>query len=84
MNASRTFARAAALVASLAAAHLLTGCGGFSTEEAEARCDQESTARSGGGCFSDVTYDACVTAFEECGEDVVINDACPLTYTCAE
>lgn len=87
MNASRLFARTAAitLLAVLGVFVLgASGCGGFSTEDAEARCDQEAEARSGGGCFSDTTYDACVTAYEECGEDVQINDACPLSYSCPE
>lgn len=77
---------AATFVFSLSAFALLGSgaCGGFSTEEAEARCDQEAEARSGGGCFTDVAYEECVAAFEECGGDVLINDGCPLSFTCAE
>ena len=59
-------------------------CGGFSTEEAEARCDQEQLAREEGGCFTEFTYDDCVAAFEECGEDVTIDDSCPLAFVCPE
>lgn len=60
----------------------LASCGGFSTEEAEARCDQEEEARAGGGCFTSTTYQECVLAYEECGEDVVANDKCPLEFEC--
>lgn len=66
----------------LAIAVLTSACGGFSTEEAEARCDAEQVSRQGGGCFDDAAYEECVAAYEECGSDVNINDSCPLSFTC--
>lgn len=81
----RPLGRALALMAlALGAALFGAACGGFSSEEAEARCTQEEEARAGGGCFDDTAYDECVVAFEECGSDVVINDGCPLTFTCPD
>lgn len=76
----------ASLFASVSAVVLvgLSGCGGFNTEDAEARCEQEEEARGEGSCFNAVAFEGCVAAFEECGDDVVINDACPLTFTCPE
>ena len=57
------------------------GCdGGFSDEEAAARCDQEREARE---CMTDAAYDECVAAYVECGEDVVIAGTCPTTFSCA-
>lgn len=61
---------------------LLAACGGFSDEEAAARCDQERAARGEQGCFGDVEYDKCVSAFVECGDDVDVVDACPVEYNC--
>jgi hypothetical protein len=74
----------AVAVFGFAIAVLSSACGGFSTEEAEARCDAEQEARQGGACFDGVAYDACVAAYEECGSDVTIDDGCPLSFTCAD
>lgn len=74
----------AALAVGFAIAILTSACGGFSTEEAEARCDAEQEARSGGGCFDEIAYDACVAAYEECGSDANIDDSCPLSFTCPD
>ncbi len=60
----------------------LAACGGFSEEEAAARCDQERAARGEQGCFGNVEYDECKAAYEECGEDVTIVDGCPIAYSC--
>lgn len=68
----------------LAVAVFTPACGGFSTEDAEARCDEEQKAREVGGCFDALAYDACVAAYEECGSDVNIDDGCPLGFTCPE
>jgi hypothetical protein len=65
-----------------AIAVLTSACGGFSTEEAEARCDAEQLARESGGCFDTAAYDLCVAAYEECGSDVNVDDSCPLGFTC--
>lgn len=63
----------------------LVGCGGFSTQEAMERCEEEETARAGGGCFSATTYDSCTAAYEDCGSDAIPDEgSCPLTYSCAE
>lgn len=71
-------------VLGFAFAVLTSACGGFSTEKAEARCDQEEEARQGGACFDANAYDACVLAYEECGQDVDISDSCPLSFTCSD
>ena len=63
---------------------ILAGCGGFSDEEAAARCDQERSARGEQACFGNLEYEACVAAYVDCGEDVEVDDACPAAYTCPE
>jgi hypothetical protein len=60
----------------------LAACGGFSEEEATARCDQERAARGEQGCFGNVEYGKCKAAYEECGEDVTVVDGCPIAYSC--
>lgn len=75
------------LVSTFVVALGLAGCGGFSPEEATARCDQERDSRNAGGtpCVDDAAYDECVSAYEECGGDVtVIDSSCPLSYSCAD
>ena len=66
----------------------LSGCGGFSPEEAKSRCDQERDARNLGGstsCVDDEAYDSCVSAYEDCGNDVTVNnDSCPIHFSCDE
>jgi hypothetical protein len=74
----------AVVVAGFAIAVLSTACGGFSTEDAEARCDAEQEARGIGGCFDDAAYDECIVAYEECGSDVNIDDSCPIAFTCPD
>ena len=79
------FRSVAVAVVGFAIAVVTSACGGgFSTEEAEARCDAEQEARDLGGCFDDVAYDECVVAYEECGSDVNIDDSCPLSFTCGD
>jgi hypothetical protein len=81
----RSAIRGASVVLSvLAIACLCVACAGFSEEEAAARCDQEEEARAAGGCFTAATYDACLAAYEECGEDVDIDEACPPTFRCPD
>lgn len=63
---------------------LASACGGFSDEEATARCDQEEATRAGGGCFTPSAYDECVAAYTECGEDVTIDDGCPPSFVCPD
>jgi hypothetical protein len=74
---------ALALVSTLA----LAACdGGFTDEEAQARCDQESAARSqgsNGSCMTEEAMSECVAAYVECGEDVVIAETCPTTFSCS-
>lgn len=61
----------------------LAACSGFSEEEANNRCEQERVARSGEmGCFGNVEFNKCVTAYEECGQDVDVVDGCPVQYNC--
>jgi hypothetical protein len=67
------------------AAVLVGACGGYSEQDATARCEQEATARSGGGCFDPSTKKSCIDAHEECGDEAVADDtACPLTYSCPQ
>ena len=59
-------------------------CGGFSEEEAVARCDQEEAARGAQGCFTAAAYDNCQAADEECGQDAEVIEECPARYVCPE
>ena len=62
----------------------LAGCdGAFTEEEAQARCDQEQQARAG-GCMDESAYSQCLTAYEECGEDVSILESCPTMFVCTD
>lgn len=83
---ARSFSFARASLTLLAATSLVFGaaCGGFSEEDAIARCDQERAARGAEACFNDVTYDECVAAYQDCGEDVEVAESCPPQYTCPE
>lgn len=83
MTSTRRFARLA-IVAVTGCLFPVVGCGGFSDEEAAARCDQEQAARGEQACFTSIEYDQCVAAYVDCGEDVVVGDACPVTYTCPD
>ena len=66
----------------------LAACdGGFTDEEATARCDQEEAARSqgqNGSCMTDEAFDECVAAHVECGDDVVIVESCPTAFSCRQ
>jgi hypothetical protein len=62
---------------------LAAGCSGLSTVEAEQRCDQERTA-DGTGCIDDEAYDACVSCYEDCGDDCARGNACPASFSCPE
>ncbi|WP_437504161.1 hypothetical protein [Sorangium sp. So ce1099] len=61
---------------------LAAGCGGFSTEEAQHRCDQLRDAVP--SCSNEESHGACVSCYEECGDDCQPSAACPQTFTCAE
>lgn len=79
--------RSAVLLGALAFSTFgLAGCdGGFADEDATARCDQEREARSqgsNGSCMTDEAYDECVSAFVECGDDVIIAESCPTVFSC--
>ena len=82
VRSAKTSATLAFLLLALGA--VFSSCGGYSTEDAEAWCDQELEAREASGCFNPSTYENCVTAHEECGDDAVPNDGCPLEYECLE
>jgi hypothetical protein len=56
------------------------GCGGgYSEERATIRCDQE---KAGKPCVTDDSYDACLTCYEECGDQCLPQSTCPETYAC--
>lgn len=82
MLSARTLLLAPLLALPLA----LAACdGGFTDEEAQARCEQESAARnqgSNGSCMTEEAVSECVAAYVECGEDVVILETCPTTFSC--
>lgn len=61
---------------------LAAACGGYSEEDAKARCDQEMAAHAGGACFDGSTTQSCIDAHVECGDDAISDGACPLKYTC--
>lgn len=84
MTLARSLRYSGALLALGLTCGLGFGCGGFTEEEAVARCDQEQEARGGGGCFTLPVYDECVAAFQDCGDDVVIEESCPMQYSCPE
>lgn len=56
------------------------GCGGFSKEKAEARCDQELFAKA--QCVTDSAYQECVACYQECGDSCEPQATCPETYSC--
>jgi hypothetical protein len=71
------------VLALLVVAAAVVGCSGFSDDQATARCNQEQTAHAGGACFDHSSMTSCTTAFKDCGESTVINEAaCPITYSC--
>ena len=69
----------------LSAVTVMAAACGFSEQEANNRCEQERVARQDGGCFDGTTLASCVTAYEDCGTDVTVDDSvCPLTYSCPQ
>lgn len=80
--------RSIGLFSALIVALGLAGCGGgFSTEDAVARCDQERDGRNAGAppCIDDAAYAECVAAYEECGDDAqFVDGACPLSFSCSD
>ncbi|MFO0615448.1 MAG: hypothetical protein U0414_22840 [Polyangiaceae bacterium] len=69
-------------VALVLVATMVAACGGYTQEEAEARCTQEAAAHAGGACFDGSTTQSCVDAHMECGDEAVEDGACPLKYSC--
>lgn len=57
------------------------GCGGgYSDEKAKIRCDQEQIAKS--QCMTDEAYQACLTCYQECGDQCDPQATCAETYEC--
>lgn len=56
------------------------GCGGYSEEKAQSRCDQEQFAKA--QCMTDAVYAECVACFKECGDSCEPRATCPESYTC--
>lgn len=71
---------ASILVSSLVVA--LAGCGGYSPDEAKIKCDLERKANN--TCFTDATYDQCLSCYESCGTDCAVAESCPSQYICSE
>lgn len=55
---------------------------GYSSEEAESKCNVERTAKA--TCFDDTTYLQCTACFEECGDDCAVAESCPVQYICPQ
>ncbi len=73
-----------ALVVVSFATVVFVGCAGFSSQDASDRCKQEQAAR-GDSCFTQASFDSCVTAFEDCGDSTKADDnACPQTFSCPQ
>lgn len=71
-------------VALVLVATMVTACGGYSEEEATARCEQEAVVYGGGACFDSSTQQGCIDAHMECGDDALADEGCPLKYSCPE
>ena len=64
-------------------AAMAASCNTFTTQEATNRCTQEQAARASGACFDNSSQQSCITAYENCGADTIVNTSvCPLTYSC--
>jgi hypothetical protein len=60
----------------------LAGCGGgYSTQEAYARCEEERTVKV---TMTDESFAECVACYENCGSDCEAAGASPETYSCPE
>lgn len=83
MTSIRSILRVLAALSATTTILGLAACSGFTEEEATNRCDQEREARGGEmGCFGTLQYDECVTAYQDCGQDVDVIDGCPVQYVC--
>ncbi|MFO0587806.1 MAG: hypothetical protein U0441_09715 [Polyangiaceae bacterium] len=54
--------------------------GGYSESKATERCDQEQSSKS--FCVTDKVYDACMSCYEECGDQCLPQNTCPEAYAC--
>lgn len=73
---------AAALVASLVVGSPLAGCGGgYSTQEAYDRCEQERKVKI---TVTDASFTECVACYEDCGNDCTGTGTTPEHYRCPE
>jgi hypothetical protein len=62
---------------------LFVGCGdSYSSDESKTKCDLERQANS--TCFTDATYNQCLSCYESCGTDCAVAESCPVQYTCPE
>lgn len=60
----------------------LIGCSGYSPEESKIKCDLERKANA--TCFTDATYNQCLSCYETCGETCASAESCPAQYICSE
>lgn len=59
------------------------GCGdSYDADEAKTKCDLERKANA--TCFTDATYNQCLSCYESCGSDCAIAESCPAQYICSE
>ena len=68
------------LLAFAALATSIVACTGYPADQAKDRCDIEQ--QNQGVCFSDGTYDECLSCFEECGDACAVAESCPVQYVC--
>ncbi len=59
----------------------VASCGsGKSEASATEACDKQRKAQS--QCFSDAVFADCVSCQEQCGNNCLQNETCPLTFHC--
>ena len=63
----------------IAALACIAACGGYSTQEAYDRCEEERTVKP---TVTDEAFAQCVACYEDCGNDCVAQGTSPESYLC--
>ncbi|HVY47518.1 MAG TPA: hypothetical protein VHB21_16630 [Minicystis sp.] len=79
---ARTLRVALAMAVVGGALGLGAGCNGYSSEQANNRCDAERMAR--GSEFDDKSFDDCIQCFEQCGDSCVASNSAPVRFSCSD
>ena len=74
--------KALGIVAALAL--LPSGCGGFSEDDATAWCDAQAKARPVCSPSGSSAYQACISCYEDCGDDCTAQNHCPEEWVCPQ